>query len=440
MSGQQLSIPPLALKLAAPALAFLAALMAFALIGRSEPAPVVTDAAGEFDARAGADSQQRIADLQAALAASPESAELNVALGDAYHLRSRETADPAFYARAERAYDAALSSDPGNPAALSGAATIALARHDFGTGLGLAERAHRAAPQLLRTYPALIDAQIELGRYAAAAQDLQRFVGLKPSLAAYARVSYFRELHGDLDGAVRAMRLAVAGGGGGESLAYVQALLGGLELDRGRIGAAELAFRRALAADPGHPAALAGLARVEAARGRFGAAIARLRGVVERLPLPEYAIALAETELAAGRRAAAQRDLGLVGVERRLYESAGVDVGVELALFEADHGNPAQAVRLGRHAWRNAPSVRSADAYAWALASAGRDRRAAAMSAEAMRLGSRDPSFLYHAGVIAAAAGEAGRAHALLERLVDQSPKFHPLYGPRARQALEALG
>jgi tetratricopeptide (TPR) repeat protein len=440
MPSHQLSIPSFALKLLAPALAFSAALAAFALIGRSDPAPVASEAAATLDTRGGAGTERRIADLQGALAGSPGSPELNVALGDAYYQRSRETADPAFYARAQRAYDTALASDPGNPAALSGAATIALARHDFRAGIGLAERAHRAAPRLLRPYPALVDAQIELGRYDAAARDLQRFVGLKPSLAAYARVSYFRELNGDLDGAVRAIRLAVAGGGGGESLAYLQALLGGLELDRGRLGAAELAFRAALAADPGHPAAVAGLARTEAARGRFAAAIARLRGLVERLPLPEYAIALGETELAAERRAAAQRDFGLVEVERRLYQSAGVDVGVELALFEADHGDPQRALRLGREAWAKAPSVRSADVYAWALHSAGRDRAAAAMSAEAMRLGSRDPSFLYHAGVIAADAGQTERARALLGRLVDQSPRFHPLYGPRAQRALEALG
>ena len=33
-------------------------------------------------------------------------------------------------------------------------------------------------------------------------------IDLQPNLASYARVSYFRELHGDLAGASRAMRLA----------------------------------------------------------------------------------------------------------------------------------------------------------------------------------------------------------------------------------------
>ena len=95
--------------------------------------------------------------------------------------------------------------------------------------------------------------------------------------------------------------------------------------------------------------------------------------------------------------------------------------------------------RPSRGATRRAPSGRSADAYAWALHSAGRKAAASRISAEAMRLGSRDPSFLYHAGMISAAAGDNGRAQDLLGTLVAQSPRFSPLYGPRARRTLEAL-
>jgi hypothetical protein len=56
-----------------------------------------------------------------------------------------------------------------------------------------------------------------------------------------------------------------------------------------------------------------------------------------------------------------------------------------------------------------------------------------------MRLGSRDPEFLYHAGMIARARGDDARAARLLERLLDQSPRFSALYAPRARRALSAL-
>jgi tetratricopeptide (TPR) repeat protein len=286
----------------------------------------------------------------------------------------------------------------------------------------------------------IADAEIELGRYGAAAQTVERMVRLKPTLATYSRVSYFRELNGDLDGAVGAMRLAVsAGGGAGEGSAYVQSLLGTLELERGRIAAAETAYREALAAEPEFPAALAGLARIDAAHGDLDHAIAGYRDVVERLPLPEYAIALGEAEEAAGRMAAADRDYALVDAEARLLRANGVNTDVDLALFEANHGDPDRAVALGRRAWREAPSVRSADAYSWALAQAGRTAAATRLSAEAMRLGSRDPSFLYHAGLIARGAGRDERARRLLATLVAQSPRFSPLYGPRADRALEAL-
>ena len=86
------------------------------------------------------------------------------------------------------------------------------------------------------------------------------------------------------------------------------------------------------------------MARLAAAAEESAAATRRLRGIVERLPLPEYVIALGETELAAGDTAAAKRDLALVGAEQQLQQAAGVDVDVELAVFEADHGSPAKAV------------------------------------------------------------------------------------------------
>jgi Flp pilus assembly protein TadD len=161
--------------------------------------------------------------------------------------------------------------------------------------------------------------------------------------------------------------------------------------------------------------------------------------VVDRLPLPEYAISLGETEQAAGRIEAAKRDYALVGAEVNLLHANGVNTDVELALFEANHGSSARAVAFGRRAWRQAPSVRSADAYSWALHSAGRTAAAVRFSRQAMRLGSRDPSFLYHAGMIARRGGHTDSARRLLGRLLAQSPRFSPLYAPRARVALRDL-
>jgi tetratricopeptide (TPR) repeat protein len=265
-------------------------------------------------------------------------------------------------------------------------------------------------------------------------------VDRKPDLDAYARVAALRELTGDLPGAAHALRLAVAAGGEApENTAFVSAMLGNLELNRGRPGAAGPAYRAALAYQRSYGPAEAGLARTDAARGRLTAAIHRLRRLVDRLPMPQYVVELGEIELAAGQPARAHRDLALLGAQQRLLKAAGVETDALIALHEADHGDARHAVELGREAWHAAPSVRSADALGWALTRAGRPGEGLRWARRALRLGSRDPSFLCHAGMAARAAGRDGLARRYLRRALRQAPHFSALRAPRARSALRRL-
>ncbi len=431
-------------RIAAALLSFVAVFAVMRALSSSGTPPTVLAGNGEV-ARAGqlpgATTEQRIASLQTQIRAGADGAENYADLGLSYLQRVRETGDPTLYAKAEGVLRRALRVDPSSFTATSGLGSLALSRHDFRQGLALGERAREINPSVARNYGVIADAQIELGRYAAAERTLQRWVDLEPELSSYARISYFRELHGDLPGALAAMRLALsAGGESRENYSFVGTLIGTLQLDAGRYGAAGSSYRSVLARDPGYPAAAAGLARIEAARGEFATAIARYRGAVARIPLPEYVIGLGETEEAAGMAEAARRDYALVGAEVRLLRANGVNTDVDLALFEANHGSASRAVELGRRAWSEAPSVRSADALSWALSRAGRDAEALGFSRAAMRLGSRDPSFLYHAGIVAERAGLPAMARARLSALLAQSPRFSALYAPRARRALEGLG
>ena len=340
------------------------------------------------------------------------SANAHAERGDAFLQKVRETGDPRYYVSAQAAFRRALDDEPRNAAALAGMGSLALGRHDFRAGLEYGRRARAAAPEVVRFHGIEVDALVELGRYEEAERVLQRMVDLKPNLASYARVSYMRELHGDLDGAAEAMRLAVsASGGAAENVAYVQTLLGNLELQRGRTAAAERSYRLALTRSPGYAPARAGLARAAASKGDLATAIRRYRALVAILPLPEYVIALGEAELAAGRKAAAERDFELVRIERRLFERSGVNLDLELALFEADHGSPRRALDLARRAWAAAPSVRSADALGWALTRSGRPAAGLAYARKALRLGSRDPLFLSHARMSAQAVETLRKSH-----------------------------
>ncbi len=395
------------------------------------PAVAFVVALGAFQALDGSSTTAR---------ARPENPDALTKRGNNELQRARETADPARYTRAETAFRRALRLQPRSVDATVGLATLALARHDFRTGLRYAQRARRLGPRLARPLSVLVDAQVELGRYGPAGRSLQRMIDLQPSLASYARVSYFRELHGDLAGARAAMSLAVsAGAGAPENVAYVQTLLGDLEALRGHPRAARRAYSAALTGVAGYVPALASRAQLDAAGGRLAAAIRGYEVVVRRRPLPQYVIALGETQQVAGRDAAARETFALVDAERRLLAANRVNTDVEIALFEADHGDRGRALRLARRAWRDAPSVRSADAVSWALTRSGRARDGLAWARRALRLGSRDPLVLTRAGLSARAAGDRGAARRYLRRALRANPRFSVVWAPRARRALRAL-
>jgi tetratricopeptide (TPR) repeat protein len=388
-------------RILAPLAVFGAVLVAMAALNGGAASPPALSAGGDL----GRPSGDPLRDAQAAVRAAPASATVYAGLGDAYLSRARESGDPGFYSRAERAFDIALRRDPRDVAGLVGAGTLAGLRHDFGTQLQRGREAGRVAPALARPLTVVADAQIELGRYRAAARTIQQLVDLKPALASYARVSYFRELHGDVDGAVAAMRLAVSAGGSPEGTAYVQTLLGDLELARGRTGAARDAYRFALRDVPSYPQALTGLARLDVASGDLKLAAARLRRATNRLPLTSALTLLAEVERAAGHARAARANLAAARVQHALLGKNGTRPDAEAVLFEANHGSPTRAVRLGRRVWQAAPSIRSADALGWALTRAGHVRAGYVWARRALRTGSPDPLFRLHAGVAARRAG-----------------------------------
>jgi len=376
-----------------------------ALNGGATSPPALT-AGGDL----GRASGDPLRDARAAVRAAPESVDAYALLGEAYLTRARATGDPSLYARADRVLRTALRRDPRNVAALVGAGTLAGLRHDFREQLRLGLEARRVAPGLARPYTVIADAQIELGRYADAARSTQRLVNLKPGLPAYARVSYYRELTGDPAGAVGAMRFAASAGGAPESLAYVQALSGNLELARGRPGAARDAYTASLRTVPDYSDALEGLARVDAARGDLRGSAARLRRLAPNRP-PARALAfLAELELALGHPRAARHHLTAARAQFARDRAGGGLPDAESVLFEANHGSAPRAVRLGQRVWRAKPSIRSADALGWALTRAGRPSDGLVWARRALRTGSRDPMFRLHAGVAARRAGRGREA------------------------------
>ena len=381
-----------------------------------------------------------IARLKALVTADPNDADAQRDLGFALAQRVRETADPSLYAPAMDAFQAALRLHPDDAPALVGVAGIQLGKHEFADGLVTARKALSLSPSLVAAHAAEVDALVELGRYDDADTAAGIMFGLSADLSTLARVSYLAELRGRLPAALAAMRAAAASPGlAPENSAYVDALLGNLLVATGDPKGAAAAYRSALDLVPNHAPSLAGEGRLAVAAGHLDEAIERFGEAAAIVPLPEYVIALGDAQATAGRTEAAARSYDLARAEIQLFKAAGVVVDVDLALFEADHGDPAAALRYATAAYAATPTVRAADAVAWALHRLGRDREALAHATEALRLGSIDPLLRYHAGAIEAALGKDGDARRDLDLALATDPGFSATGAAEARRLLATL-
>jgi tetratricopeptide (TPR) repeat protein len=382
-----------------------------------------------------------VARLRALVTADPNDADAQRDLGFALAQRVRETADPSLYAPAMDAFQAALRLRPDDAQALVGVAGIQLGKHEFADGLATARKALSLSPSLVAAHAAEVDALVELGRYDEADRAAGVMFGLSFDLTTLARVSYLAELRGRLPAALTAMRAAAGAPGlAPENTAYVDALLGNLLVASGDPDGAATAYRAALALVPNHAPSLAGEGRLAVAAGHLDVAIDRFGEAAAIVPLPEYVIALGDAQAAAGQADAAAKSYDLARAEIQLFQAAGVVVDVDLALLEADHGDPASALSHALAAYAATPTVRAADAVAWALHRLGRDREALAYVKEALRLGSIDPILRYHAGAIEAALGKEADARRDLKVALTTDPGFSAMGAAEARRLLAGLG
>ena len=190
----------------------------------SPPSPSTTP--GQSPA---AETVAEIAALRDRLAANPDDPDTLRGLGLALLQRVRETADPSLYDQADEALTRAKKLAPGDPLILVGIGGLQLGRHQFEDALETARQALDLAPTLEPAMAIEVDALVELGRYDEAVAATQNLLATRVDIASLARVSYLRELHGNLDGAIAAMRQASESPAlAPENTAYVTTLLGNL--------------------------------------------------------------------------------------------------------------------------------------------------------------------------------------------------------------------
>ena len=345
------------------------------------------------------DLERTIAAMRERVAAAPGDASSAVVLADALLRQTRVSGNAGLATEAERVLLAVLQHDGQRYDARRMLAATYLSQHRFSDALREAERCRMMRTDDAWAWGVIGDAHIERGEYDAAFDAFDRMAAIKPTAAAYARVSYARELQGDLPGALRTMQMAseATSPQDPESLAWHHAQLGHLYLEMGQLGNARREFLAAGHAFPGHPFAEIGLARVAEAGGDPRTALDIVMALLETSPTPAELAYSGDLMARLGQREAAER-------QYRLAEAAWQTDAPEpsrLARFLAERGRRLdEAIAIGEKARVDRNDIFTADALAWAYFQTGQHDKAKTMMALALRTGSRDRVIRAHAAEI----------------------------------------
>ena len=424
-----------------PMLAVLAVVAALVFMRGKSPADQRVELPFDFRQTAGTSTDDLVSSLQEQIRANPKEFDAHVELANAYLQKVRETGDPTLYTRSEALLDEAQKLQPQSPELFATRGTLALARHDFAAALRHGTRALALDPENATYHGIVGDAQIELGMYDEAIHSYQEMIDRRPDFDSFSRVAYARELYGDPEGAIEAMEFALqAGSGTPENVAWAHVQLANLWFTSGKLEEAQKSYGLSTRTVGAYAPALAGKAKIAAARGDLEQAATLYEQAFNRMPLPEYTIALGDVYAEMGEREKAEEQYELVRSMDKLLRANGVDTDLEIAIFNADHDIDLQtSLEKARAAYDARPSIHAADALAWTLYKTGNIEEAQEYSSEALKLETRDPLKLFHAGMISKALGEEERARTYLQQAIDLNPHFSLLYADEAADSLKSL-
>jgi tetratricopeptide (TPR) repeat protein len=370
-----------------------------------------------------------------------------------YLQRLRETGSITYLDLASKAANESLAVLPPeqNKDGLAQKAQVEYAEHNFAAARDDAKRLTELDPG--EGYPFVImgDSLQELGDYDGARGAYSRmkvlsmgFAGM-PSVSGNQRLSRQAELHGDTDLATRLLAAALSEGLAHyppprEAVAWCRWRLGEIAFSIGDYETAESHYRDALTTFPDYYRALASLARVRAARGDLAGGIQFYEQAVKIVPDPNFVAALGDLYKIAGRDKQAAEQYQLVEQIGHLSALSGVLYNRQLALFYADHDiKPEDGYQNAAREYTQRQDIYGADAVAWTALKSGRIPEAQQMIKEALKLGTRDARILYHAGMIARAAGDTQGARNYLAAALKLSPQFDPMQAPIAEKYLKEL-
>ena len=348
-------------------------------------------------------TREKVDELKKKLAKDPNDVKVRLQIATIYLSEARITGEhPYYYPAVLKILDGVLYLNPNNFEATTYKSSVKMSQHQFSEARDLAEAARKINPSNAYVYGVLVDANVELGDYKQAIAMSDKMQALKPSLESYSRASYLREIYGDFEGSISAMKLAVeAGMPGSEPFCWSKKTLGHLYESTGELDKAQQQYDDILVVRPSYAFAYGGQAKILKEKKQYDKALEMLDKAAKIMPEFSFHEEMAEIYDLQGNHEKALAKYEEVALMLDEDAKSGHAVDLELCKLYTKAGKMDLALKHGLIEYKKRPRNIDVNHAMAVVAFKSNDfKKAKEYISVAMSTGSKDPELLMDAGKI----------------------------------------
>jgi tetratricopeptide (TPR) repeat protein len=371
--------------------------------------------------------QSRAQALTEQILKDPSDLKSKLLLAQLYMQEARITGEhPYYYSATLTILNDILSRDANNFEALAYKASVELSLHHFADALATGTKAKNINASNGFIFGVLCDANVELGNYDEAVKMSDQMQSLRPGLEAYSRASYLREIYGNNEAAIQAMKMAyTAGLPGSEEASWAGNTLGILYENTGDLKNAELIYKQILIQRPSYAFAMAGLARTEAGNGKHNEALAMLEKAVKIIPEFSFYEDMADVYIAKNQPEKAKQLYADVITMLKEDAASGHYADMDLAKAYLHIGDVNNALAHAQTEYKRRPeNIDANSTMAWVLYHKGDYTEAQKYMQKATRMNTQNAELLYKSGLIEAAAGNKAKGNEWMKKAMKIRPNM----------------
>ena len=321
--------------------------------------------------------------------------------------------------------------------ALLNKGSVLLSLHQFQEAKKIGEEALALNSHSANAYGVVIDANVETGQYEKAVEYADKMVSIRPDLRSYSRVSYLREIYGQVQGAIDAMKLAVAAGyPGTEQTEWARLTLGSLYERYGKADSALLQYELSLSYRPNYPFAIGAMASHFALQGNYHLADSLNQVAMNLIPEVSFFVHQAKWDKTRGYTDKVKSGSKTIISMMADDEKAGHKMGLELSKVYLDIlEDPKMALEVVMKEYTTRPdNIDINKQLAEIYLTQGNSGKAQEHLIKAQRTGSQDPELKCLEGILMLKSNRTAEASALIKSAFVANPYLDCSFCKEARE------